>query len=68
MRKIFVTAILIIGLAASVSLTSAQSGTYKVLQTAKVGAEGGFDYLTCDVEHRRLYVPRSGATGQLHGL
>ena len=65
MRKFFAATILIAGLAASVSLTSAQSGTYKVLKLARVGAEGGFDYLTCDVEHRRLYVPRSGPTGQL---
>src|SRR5579871_6308830 len=40
-------------------------GPYKVLKTAKVGGEGGFDYISADVEARRLYVPRSGPTGQL---
>lgn len=66
MRKKCFATILIASLVACLSLpTHAQSGSYKVLKTAKVGAEGGFDYLTCDVEHRRLYVPRSGATGQL---
>jgi hypothetical protein len=38
---------------------------YKVLKTAKVGGEGGFDYISADVEGRRLYVPRSGPMGQL---
>jgi len=33
---------------------------YKVLRSAKVGGEGGFDYVYADVEGRRLYVPRTG--------
>jgi hypothetical protein len=41
------------------------AGPYKVLKTAKVGGEGGYDYIFADVEGRRLYIPRSGATGQL---
>ena len=41
------------------------TGPYKVLKTAKVGGEGGYDYIFADVEGRRLYVPRGGATGQL---
>jgi hypothetical protein len=40
-------------------------GPYKVLKTAKVGGEGGYDYIFADVEGRRLYVPRGGPTGQL---
>src|ERR1700730_12962012 len=40
-------------------------GPNKVLKTAKVGGEGGFDYISADVEGRRLYVPRSGPMGQL---
>lgn len=40
-------------------------GAYKVLKTAKVGGEGGYDYIFADIEGRRLYVPRGGATGQL---
>jgi hypothetical protein len=36
------------------------SGPYKILKTAKVGGEGGFDYISSDVENRRLYMPRSG--------
>jgi hypothetical protein len=41
------------------------AGPYKVLKVAKVGGEGGFDYISADVEGRRLYVPRSGPMGQL---
>src|SRR5713226_9740427 len=35
-------------------------GPYKVLKTAKVGGEGGFDYIYADVVGRRLYIPRGG--------
>jgi DNA-binding beta-propeller fold protein YncE len=40
-------------------------GPNKVLKTVKVGGDGTFDYLSADVEGRRLYVPRSGPMGQL---
>ncbi len=33
-------------------------GPYKVLKTARVGGEGGTDYLLADVDGRRLYIPR----------
>jgi DNA-binding beta-propeller fold protein YncE len=33
---------------------------YKVVNTAKVGGEGGFDYVFADADGRRLYIPRSG--------
>src|SRR5690349_20563666 len=39
----------------------AASGPYKVLKTAKVGGEGGTDYIYADTVGRRLYIPR-GAT------
>jgi DNA-binding beta-propeller fold protein YncE len=32
-----------------------------VLRTAKVGGEGGFDYVYADVAGRKLYIPRTGA-------
>ena len=41
------------------------SGPYKVLKTAKVGGEGGYDYIFADVKERRLYIPRGGQTGRL---
>src|SRR4051812_29688057 len=43
----------------------AGSGPYKVLKTAKVGGEGGFDYISADAEGRRLYVPRNGPNGRV---
>ena len=35
-------------------------GPYKVLRTARVGGEGGSDYIYADVAGRRLYIPRGG--------
>jgi DNA-binding beta-propeller fold protein YncE len=40
-------------------------GPYKVVQTEKVGGEGGFDYVYADDAGRKLYVPRSGPTGRI---
>ena len=37
---------------------------YKVLKTAKVGGDGGFDYVTANSADRQLYIGRSG---QPHG-
>jgi hypothetical protein len=37
-----------------------QGGPYKVLKTARVGGEGGWDYIYADVAGRRLYIPRRG--------
>jgi hypothetical protein len=68
MRPISVVAV-VVAMMMSASIGMAQhgaaSGPYKVLKTAKVGGEGGFDYVSADVEGRRLYMPRSGAMGQL---
>ena len=36
-----------------------QAGPYKLLQTEKVGGEGGFDYVFADSDGRKLYIPRS---------
>ncbi len=43
-----------------------QAGPYKVLQTLKVGGEGGFDYVYADDAARKLYVPRLGPAGQIN--
>lgn len=39
---------------------AADGGPYKIIKTARVGGEGGFDYVYADADQRRLYVPRSG--------
>ncbi len=43
----------------------AQHGPYKILNTVKVGGDGGFDYVTADPANRTLYVARSGAAGHI---
>lgn len=41
------------------------SGPYKVMKVAKVGGDGGFDYVNADSDGRRLYVPRTGASPRI---
>jgi hypothetical protein len=53
-------------LALAASIAPSLHAQYKVLQTVKVGGEGGFDYVTADSADRRLYVSRSGPAGALH--
>jgi len=56
-------AIVASAIVAAVAIGSAQessSGPYKVLKTARVGGEGGWDYIYADVAGRRLYIPRRG--------
>ena len=36
------------------------TGPYSVLKTAKVGGDGGFDYVYADSDGRKLYIPRKG--------
>ena len=38
---------------------------YKVVRTAKVGGDGGFDYLYADSDARKLYIARSGPTPRM---
>src|SRR6202790_529373 len=69
MRSFCLTVVLAAAIAMSASIGLAQhassAGPYKLLKTAKVGGEGGFDYIFADVEGRRLYIPRSGPMGRL---
>ncbi len=45
-------------LALAASLRAADASGYKVVQTLRVGGDGGWDYLTVDAAARRLYVTR----------
>src|ERR1041385_7260657 len=69
MRRIyaaFVGAASILFLVSSVKTDPARNEPpYKILKTAKVGGEGGFDYIFADVDARRLYIPRNGPMGHL---
>ena len=53
--------VMLAAIAVFAPLGSAQStGPYKVLKSAKVGGEGGWDYIYADVAGRRVYIPRRG--------
>jgi hypothetical protein len=69
MRRIYLSVAIIAGVAILASMGLAQpapaDGPYKILKTAKVGGDGGFDYVYADAQGRRLYVPRSGPTGRI---
>ena len=54
----------LLGTAAGVAQQTT-GGPYKILQTVKVGGEGGFDYVYADVTGRRLYIPRPGTPGRI---
>src|SRR5689334_23360850 len=60
--------VLVFGLAVAAGLPAQEAmdaGPYKVLKTAKVGGDGGFDYVYADAADRRLYFPRSGASPRI---
>ena len=59
MRNTYLTLTAAVAIAAAVALAQ-QAGPYKVLNTAKAGGLGGFDYIYADTPGRRLYIPRSG--------
>ncbi len=66
MRPISLSIVTAIVLTFATAATAQQSsGPYKVLKTAKVGGEGGYDYIFADSKARRLYIPRGGPSGQL---
>ena len=45
--------------------SASEGGPYKIIKTAKVGGEGGFDYINADVDGRRLYIPRRGMPARI---
>jgi DNA-binding beta-propeller fold protein YncE len=53
----FVTAALAVF---SIMALAQDAGPYKVIKRAKVGGEGGWDYIYADAAGRRLYIPRRG--------
>jgi hypothetical protein len=56
---------LALAIATLARIGSAQQGEpYKILKAAKVGGEGGWDYIYADAAGRRLYIPR-GATREV---
>ena len=63
MRQIWVVLAAAIAMFATIGLAQ-QAGPYKVLKSARVGGEGGWDYIFADAAGRRLYIPR-GATREI---
>src|SRR5215472_11655989 len=43
----------------------AATGPYQVVKRARVGGEGGWDYIYADAAGRRLYIPRGGTPPRL---
>jgi DNA-binding beta-propeller fold protein YncE len=64
MRRVFLILAAVVAMVPFSSLAQ-QAGPYKVLQTVKVGGEGGFDYVYADDAGRKLYVPRGGPSGRI---
>jgi DNA-binding beta-propeller fold protein YncE len=60
MRPLLFLLAVSIGTVGTIGLAQ-QAGPYKVLKTAKVGGEGGWDYIYADPAGRRLYIPRRGS-------
>ena len=48
---------------AETTTTPTTEGPYKIVNTAKVGGDGGFDYVYADADTRHLFVVRSGNPG-----
>ena len=57
---ISVVAMVLFG-AVGIARQAGSGGPYKVLKTARVGGEGGWDYIYADVDGRRLYIPRGAS-------
>ena len=47
------------------SQTPAAAGPYRVITRARVGGEGGWDYIYADSVGRRIYIPRGGSPPRL---
>jgi len=65
-RRILSTLILALAVSTLAHFSFAQTaGPYKILTSAKVGGEGGTDYIYADSTGRKLYIPRSGTAPRI---
>src|SRR5436190_24075629 len=60
MKPVYLTIPAGLAILAGIGFAEPRAAEYKVEKTAKVGGDGGFDYVYADSEGRRLYVARSG--------
>jgi hypothetical protein len=63
MRRTLFAAAAIIGLSVPMTIAhqAGTTGPYTILKKAKVGGEGGWDYIYADVADRRLFIPRGAS-------
>src|SRR5207248_91577 len=65
MRRNAFLSIVMIALFTAAGLAQVSTdGPYKVLKTARVGGEGGTDYIFADTAGRRLYIARGATQAQ----
>jgi hypothetical protein len=58
MRRVLVLIAAAMTAYTTLAVAQQDDGPYKVLKTARVGGEGGWDYIYADAAGRRLYIPR----------
>src|SRR5438552_2730840 len=58
MRRLSWLFVFALFMSAALAQQASTAGPYKVLKTAKVGGEGGTDYIYADSVGRRLYITR----------
>jgi hypothetical protein len=63
-RAVLLVAMIAMVMSAGLASQVGTDGPYKVLKTAKVGGEGGTDYLYADTAGRRLYITRGATPAQ----
>jgi DNA-binding beta-propeller fold protein YncE len=65
MRRRYLSSAVGITMFAAIGLAQQKplAAPYRVVKTARVGGAGGYDYVYADVDGRRLYIPRPGASG-----
>src|SRR3979490_1044783 len=61
---LFVIGAVVLLTSMGLALRAQTDGPYKVLNTAKVGGEGGTDYIFADTAGRRLYITRGATQAQ----
>ena len=59
--KLSAVGVLVVAVSVAGSAQQSGAGPYKVVTTARVGGEGGWDYIYADVAGRRIYIPRRSA-------
>ncbi len=63
MRRTILAAVVALLCSMSIGLAhqAGSAGPYKVIKQARVGGEGGWDYIYADVGDRRLFIPRGAS-------